>query len=206
MLRWYSDSRCLGGELSDLFTFQNMAALAAAVTAVFALIQLFFLRQSSRQSLIIGLYGRTMTHNDSIVADEHQRIVINISHGLEASRPALKAFRLEIEAKENSYFNLYWATRAVHLSHLFLIYQVWCLSGEKKEIFEKEFYGWAVFARLILREIQGVSDGFDLKPDWYKDACRDIRIYQTEAAGYSKKYFIYSRKLIESPESDIGRV
>jgi hypothetical protein len=191
--------------LESLFTFQNLAAIATAITAVLVLRQLYYMRESSRQSLIIGLYGRTMSHNDSIVSDEHQRIVVNISHHLEASRPELKSRRVELEAMPNAYAEFYWATRAVHLSHLFLIYQVWCLSGERREVFEKEFYGWAIFARHILREIQGVSDGFDLKPNWYKDACRDIRIYQTEAAGYSKKYFLYASKLIETPESRIGQ-
>ncbi len=188
-----------------LFTFENLAYLAATVSAAFALIQLYYLKQNSRQSLIIGLYGRTMTHNDEIVSNEYQRVVINVSHDLESIRPELKAHRQRIEARENSYFDLYWATRAVHLSHLFLIYQVWCLSGESRKTFENDFYGWAIFARIVLRDIHGVSEGFDLKPSWYKDACRDIKLSQTEAAGYSKKYFIYSKELISKKESVIGK-
>jgi hypothetical protein len=191
--------------MSEFLSFQNLSAIATAVTAILVLRQLYYMRESSRQSLIIGLYGRTMSHNDSIVSSEHQRIVINISHDLEAERPALRLHRVELESQPNSYASFYWATRAVHLSHLFLIYQVWCLSGERKDVFEKEFYGWAIFARHILQEIHGTSDHFDLKPEWYKDACKDIRLYQTEAAGYSKKYFLYAKELITVPESQIGQ-
>lgn len=188
--------------------FADLASLAPLLTAGLVIAGFLSLRRitrSSRQSLILGLYGRTMEHNNTIVADKYQRAAIDVFHGLESNNPTLRSNRTSLEAQENGYYELYWATRAVHLSHLFLIYQVWNLADESRSKFEKRYYGWAVFAQKILKELHGQSENFDSKPDWYRDACRDIDPSVNESASYSKTFFEYSAELIQSDRSGIGR-
>ena len=148
----------------------EIAPLLTAGLVIVGFLSLKRITKTGRQALILGLYGRTMEHNKSIVSDKYQRIAIDIFHDLERENSNVKSNRMAIEKEENSSYELYWATRAVHLSHLFLIYQVWGLADEDAKVFERDYYGWAVFSQKVLMELNGKTKGFETKPDWYKSA------------------------------------
>lgn len=87
-----------------------------------------------------AIIERTQEHNWSIVDNELRRSVVEVSE------------RLYVAGQSKEIKNEYWAARAVHLSHLNLLWHVWELEGRPSELSEHHA-GWTRFAKAIMVQI-----------------------------------------------------
>lgn len=124
-----------------------------------------------RNARLMHVYVRVMEHNKQIFDDNFKKIAINIFLGLEDDDQ--RAVRKSFETAGKT-FELYWAARAVHLSHINLIAQAWLLSGKSERRFKRKFPGWIDLARKISKELSERTFMDESKPLWYRNACRDL--------------------------------
>lgn len=87
----------------------------------------------------VAIIERTAEHNWHILENEEMRKVVEESENL--------SFLQEPKLRER-----YWAARAVHLSHINLLWHVWELEGRPSELSEHQA-GWTRFAEVIVSQM-----------------------------------------------------
>lgn len=104
---------------------------------VYTHIQIRRARTDREHANVAAISERVMTHNELILADMKKCKIVAECEGLKV--PA---------GKEEDY----WAARAVHLSHVNLLWQVWELAGRPGpgKSLPTQFAGWQDFARNVV--------------------------------------------------------
>ncbi|MDN2581930.1 hypothetical protein [Aquibium sp. ELW1220] len=184
--------------MNDIFCLLFFAPVVSAFVFMANFVVAIFAFTIARKALITNqishLYAKTMDHNKLIFDNEYRMVVIDLFHGLEDEE--LKKKRDMLERKDEGHFNLYWATRSVHLSHLFLCAQVWIMCGASERKIAKSFPGWVIFTEKIAKELDNKRIERSNRPDWYKKACRQINLDDNESI-YGKKF---NRDLVKLQE------
>ncbi|PCI01402.1 MAG: hypothetical protein COB76_01380, partial [Alphaproteobacteria bacterium] len=121
-----------------------MILLTAAIIAYFSLVNA---EKVARNTRLMHLYTHIADHNESMRKTEYLKIAINIFLDLENDQA--KYVRLNIEKENTGYFNLYWAARSAHMSHVNLVFQVWNFSNCDENRFRSEFPEWVTFGKIV---------------------------------------------------------
>ncbi|MCT4654248.1 MAG: hypothetical protein N4A65_00400 [Cohaesibacter sp.] len=135
------------------------------------------------------MYTQTMLHNREICSDQYKKMAVEVFHDLSGDQNA--KLRSSIAKTQEGYFELYWAARAIHISHLNLIYQSWIIAGGTKEKYEKRYPGWANFAGLVALDLRTSEPSLQKKPFWYQKACEEIDFEFKDGSMYSKSFHEY---------------
>ena len=133
--------------LKSLNEFQGLIfALQAIILSVALLVTTNQLNQAAddrKQENFVANIARTAEHNWHIIDDPIRQRVVEESLNLYIRN------RLDEEEKRQ-----YWASRAVHLSHIYLLWHVWELEIKNSEKTDSSINGWKRFAGLITCKLQ----------------------------------------------------
>jgi hypothetical protein len=110
-----------------------------AVEGCLAIVELRRMDRDREQANLAAILERTAEHNWHIIENEERRLVV------EETR------RLSVSGCSEAVKKQYWAARAVHLSHVLLLHQVWELNGRKE--LSHGLDGWNNFASAVGREL-----------------------------------------------------
>lgn len=162
--------------LSKWESLGNASQIATVILIIILLYQLRIMEKDGKHRDAAGIIERIMQHNWEIIKDKKMKEAVRAFEGLNVPN-----------CDEQS--DLYWATRAVHLSHINLLWQIWELSGRPKpketfpEFLEKlrtaeyykksqnEYTDWNRFAKLTVEELASVPGD---RPQAYSAAVRDL--------------------------------
>lgn len=187
--------------MSDFLLWVDLSYISQSIvpiinTTVFtvsAVIALFSCRAALKNlanTRLMHVYVRVMEHNKQIFDDNFKKVAVNIFLGIEDDDQRSMREKFESEGKT---FELYWAARAVHLSHINLIAQAWILSGKSERRLERKFPGWIDLAKKLSKELTEATFRDEGKPLWYRKACRDLSPIS--------KNFIYGKKFFQMMEN-----
>lgn len=172
-----------------------LSAFVLAIGVAIALRTLKAARIKAQNDRTMHLFNRVMDHNKAICEDELQKIVINVFHELEKDNPDLIARRESLEKTQR--YELYWAARAVVLSHINLAAQAFVLADSSPERLEEYFPGWLSLAKKTALQLSKKVTEDKNKPDWYRKSCHDLSDIKANMI-YGQEFVDFMEKLKDS--------
>jgi hypothetical protein len=167
-----------------------LVAFVLAVEGFLALLELNSRREDRNQENIAKMIERVSEHNWAIISDEDCCAVIDQLQDLHSGDTA----------KDKTQ---YWAARAVHLSHVLLLRQVWELAGKTEDLEGQD--GWVAFAKETAKQLFSASKPPGGNPnDW---AASDLWEHLTQHREIHPKKFVEWLQDLADPNmtTDVGR-
>ena len=93
-------------------------------------------RRVSNNSALMHVYDKLGEHNKEMRSDEKRKLVVSIFHSQDIDDLQEEISNME---RKNNYYDLFWSTRIVHMSHLNLIFQFWIFLEEMNIRLGKNF-------------------------------------------------------------------
>ncbi len=133
---------------------QLLTVILLAVGGLFGVSQFHERDLERERANLVAIMARAADHNWHIIDSKHRREVVE------------QTLSLSIKDRSPLEKEKYWAARAVHLSHLNILYQVWELADRSKNLGPKD-EGWARFASRIAKNLQDCRKPFEGEPsEW----------------------------------------
>jgi hypothetical protein len=192
----------------DASLISYLAHLGTVAAALVAVVSIFFIKRQIAISTEVAVWSAVAAHNKDITDDPAKMLALSYSFGFQAGNEKLRE-SLATEEIKFQYWELYWATRALMLSHMNLLTQVWLLSAEEADYFEENMNGWAWLARHVYLHTQDEIDpdtgkrSLNGKPNWYADACRALRVNKADSAGSTSRWEKYVQRVITMKEDEL---
>lgn len=158
---------------SAIAVTQLLSNIAIIAGIAFTIANIGIIHRAMRNDRYAQIMNSEFVHNKMIFDDEYRQAVVEVCLGINGGWKSPRM--VELSTAPGGLARLYWAARAVHMSHLNLIRQMWRMCDDSFSKMRIMFPDWYDLALTISRELYSDPPKQDQRPIWYIQACASLQ-------------------------------